>query len=374
MEQNTCAAKTERNYGIDVLRILSMLMIVMLHIMNQGNAFSIFDKGIARFSVMSLIYDVIMCATNCFGLISGYVGIKSEHKMSSFVLLWLRAVFYGILIVAVFSIFDPSRITRDVIRRSVLPITSNTMWYLTAYFGMFLFLPLINKALNELSNKQIKLIFISFILMLSVMSSVFGDIFMLGDGYSTIWLIVLYILGGCVARLDELNSISRSKAFGCFIAMVLLCWVIQLICKLLAVYFLEDEMSDFAPLFGTLLSYVSPAMLIEALALLITFKNVKISGKAQKIVLFLSQASFSVYIIHCHPLIWTYFNPTSFSVYRKLPIPLTAAAVIFTALVIYLVCSLADIFRDKLFRALKLRQRLAEAEKRLLERFGKDNV
>lgn len=374
MEKNTCTVKTERNYGIDILRILSMLMIVMLHIMNQGNAFSPIDNGIGRFSVMSFIYGVTMCATNCFGLISGYVGIKSEHKMSSFALLWLRAVFYGVLIIAVFLIFDPSRITRDVIKASVLPITSNTMWYLTSYFGLFLFLPLVNRALNELSNKQIKLIFISFILMFSVMSSVFGDIFTLDDGYSTIWLMVLYILGGCVARLDELNGISRSKAFGCFIVMILLCWVIQLLCKLFAVLVLKDEMFYPESISGKLLSYVSPAMLIEALALLIFFKNTKIGGKAHKIVLFLSQASFSVYIIHCHPLIWSYFTNSSFTIYKKLPVPLTAAAVIFTAAVIYLVCSLVDYFRDKLFKALKLRQRLTEAEKKLLERLEKNNV
>lgn len=351
-----------------------MLMIVMIHIMNQGSVFRFEDNGIVRFSVMSLIYDAIMCATNCFGLISGYVGIKSEHKMSSFVLLWLRAVFYGILIIAVFLIFDPSRITKDVIRGAVLPITSNTMWYFTAYFGMFLFLPLINKALNALSKTQIKLIFISFILIFSVMTSIFGDLFMLCGGYSTIWLIVLYIIGGCVAKLDELNSISRSKAFGCFMAMLLLCWLIQLLCKLLAVFFWEDEISYFKSIFDMLLGYVSPVMLMEALALLIFFKNTKISVKAQRIVLFLSQAAFSVYIIHCHPLIWPYFKYASFSVYRKLPVPLTAAAVIFTAVVIYLVSSFVDIFRDKLFRAIKLRQRLAEAERKLLERLGKENV
>ena len=38
MEHTNAKPTTERNYGIDLLRILSMFMVVVLHILGQGGA------------------------------------------------------------------------------------------------------------------------------------------------------------------------------------------------------------------------------------------------------------------------------------------------------------------------------------------------
>ena len=82
----------ERNYGIDLFRFFSMLMIVILHVLGHGgvlhNGNSFVDK--------TLIYFLeIMCivAVNCFALISGYVNFNKKFSIKRLLYLWLQCFF-----------------------------------------------------------------------------------------------------------------------------------------------------------------------------------------------------------------------------------------------------------------------------------------
>ena len=67
--------KDSRNYGVDLLRIVSMLGVVTLHILGHGglldNAGSFFE-----FSALYFLQTLVQPAVDCFILISGYVGYK----------------------------------------------------------------------------------------------------------------------------------------------------------------------------------------------------------------------------------------------------------------------------------------------------------
>ena len=64
--------KTERNYGIDLFRIVSMIMVLVLHVLGQGHAIyaEVFS---ANFYTGWFLETAAYGAVNCFGLISGYL-------------------------------------------------------------------------------------------------------------------------------------------------------------------------------------------------------------------------------------------------------------------------------------------------------------
>lgn len=64
-----------RNYGIDLLRIVSMFMICILHVIGVwgGEASATLSLN---YNIAWLIECACDCAVNAFALISGYVGIK----------------------------------------------------------------------------------------------------------------------------------------------------------------------------------------------------------------------------------------------------------------------------------------------------------
>ena len=89
---NTISIKVERNYGIDLLRIISMIMVVVLHMLLQGgvldNANNLkFNNYTAWFLEISCL-----CATNVFGIISGYVGYKAKQKYAN--IFYMMRIFF----------------------------------------------------------------------------------------------------------------------------------------------------------------------------------------------------------------------------------------------------------------------------------------
>ena len=78
----------------------------------------------------------------------------------------------------------------------------------------------------------------------------------------------------------------------------------------------------------------------------------------------LAPASFSVYIIHAHPRIYAQFIEKAFSHYADYSMLGMIGAVLLTATVIYLICTVIDTLRSRLFQALRLRQRLTRLEEK----------
>ena len=69
--------------------------------------------------------------------------------------------------------------------------------------GLFFFLPLLNHGLRSISGREAVLAAVGLMLaVIAVPYSKFSQVILLGNGYSTIWLMILYILGGLMGRFE----------------------------------------------------------------------------------------------------------------------------------------------------------------------------
>lgn len=73
--------KGERNYGIELFRIFSMLMIVILHINMNGGLMGCFPNVDAKYTTLWFGETFCFASVNCYALISGYV--MYNHKSYS---------------------------------------------------------------------------------------------------------------------------------------------------------------------------------------------------------------------------------------------------------------------------------------------------
>ena len=164
--------KNGRNYGIDLMRMLAMLFVTILHVLGQGGILNGAEPRSANYWIAWFMEVGAYCAVNCYALISGYVGVNSKYKYSSVILLWLRVVFYTILITGIFSVILPEAVSLVHWKNAVFPVMTGQYWYFTAYFCLYLLTPFINKMIQEMSGKalgclSIILLFLSFIKLFS---------------------------------------------------------------------------------------------------------------------------------------------------------------------------------------------------------------
>jgi len=191
----------KRNPGIDLIRVITMLGIVYTHILFQG-------KGIFKYSKykneIQITHTLVFWHNNAFSLISGIVGYKST-KYSNLLYLWLCVTFYSVGIRYYYLLFKPGVRVNGELYKEYFPVIYKRYWYFSSYFGMFIFLPAINKGLQYLSKSELNLlvtsIFFIFVLWYNCINNRI-DVFLMNRGFSTIWLLCLYIIGVYIGKFN----------------------------------------------------------------------------------------------------------------------------------------------------------------------------
>ncbi len=320
-------------------------MIVLTHILGKGGLRDAVDgRGDAYFFIVWFMQIFAYVAVNCYGLIRGYIGLGSESKLSKIALLWLQVLFYTLVITACFALFGYQLDGNDWLG-AFFPVVTSQYWYVTAYFGLLVFKPLLDKGLRFISDKQLGQLVVGIFLVFSLVPALFNNKvleYSLSKGFGMTWLIILYILGAYLRRLD-LEKIKTSF--------------------LLALY-LFSSLITFLGMNGIgeiWFWYPSPSLVLASLAIFILFAKWKISGQGRlsALIAFFAPASFGVYLIHLHPLIEKHLLVDQFISLLGLEEWLLPLALFCLSFVIYLVSSLIERVRLWLFRRLKLREKLS---------------
>lgn len=351
---------SNRNYGIDALRMVAMLLVLISHILGCGGILEAAIPFSGQYEAAWLLQIIAYCSVNCYALISGYVGITAKYRYHNILLLWLQVVYYTIGITLISSILVPGSVPLSKWAKAALPVTSSYYWYFTAYFALFFFMPLLNMAINHLSQKQLGAVILSLVLVFSCLQTLFHrEIF--GTASNPWLLMILYIIGGYIRKYGLFSKSSLLKLFIGFLIMILLTW--------LTMFLIESDILHFLQPFGKnyLLEHTSPTILFGGIFLVLIFERLRIPFFFQKIIVFFAPAAFSVYLIHAHSFVWDYLLKDRFISYVSFPIPVEIALILLTAILIYILCSLIDMIRIFLFKQLKLKQRLAVLEEKYLK-------
>ena len=74
----------DRNLGIDLLKIVSMFMIVTLHILGHGGVLESSKPLTGSHYAAWFLEVAVYCSVNCYALVSGYIGYGRKHNYSNF--------------------------------------------------------------------------------------------------------------------------------------------------------------------------------------------------------------------------------------------------------------------------------------------------
>ena len=128
-----------RKYGLDLLKIISMINIINLHI-NLFLPYSNIKIKSLKFKPIYRLEAFSYWPVDAFGLISGIVGYK-KYKFLNMIYLWFIAVFYSLF----FSIilYYKSKIKKADLIVSFFPLGLKRNWYVNGYIFMYYFLPFV---------------------------------------------------------------------------------------------------------------------------------------------------------------------------------------------------------------------------------------
>ncbi len=286
------------NTGLDLLRIVSMLFIVAVHAVNWSGMSDIAQPGSSQFAVINLIRAITMPCVDIFALISGFVGYTETRKpvrTTGLLKLYLQVVTYGLLVSLVFQFVRPEMVSLKDYVLSFFPITGNLYWYYTAYFGLFLLMPVLNEGLRHTPKRTLCVAFAAMVAVFSAYSAV-CDRFKLDAGYTMAWVVLLYLMGGILKKCEIGKKIKPWTAFLGIAILTCITWLWKL-------YGLEFSVFGIEINRGILMPYTSPTILGASVLYVIGFSKIRFGKGMMRFAAFASPCVFSVYLVNGHQLV-----------------------------------------------------------------------
>lgn len=333
-----------------------MINVIILHI-NKYCLILTYNYKSPKFKSVWLLEIMSYWAVDCFGIISGIFGYK-KYKFSNIIYIWFLTLFYSTIFSFLLYYIEKNHNIKSVFINSFFPLLMKRHWYVNAYFYMYIFLPFINNGINNLKENIFRKIILFFILFYSIYNFIGAFIIgrnsypFLNDGYSTSWLLILYIFGAYLAKYKILNNIS---------SIYFIFWIILYLVSSLFTYeffyilLKKDKKNIPKKLF---MNYLSPTMLLQTISLIFIFFKLNIKNNiTKKIISFFTPLTFSTTLIHT--LIfrlkfkyinmffkWVFHFKSSYNFFKIYGL----------AIIIFILCSFIDYFRLKIFQLFKIRE------------------
>jgi len=354
----------KRQANFEVLRIVAMLMIITHHFLMYGGIFSNITPGNWKYYAFHIIEYSCLIAVNIYIMITGYFQIQSKVKMKKIIYMELQMIFYSVILYIISISFNKIEFNTITFLKTFFPFITKKYWFMTAYMGLYLIIPFFNKFVNLLNKKEYTNLLFLLLLLLSIVPSIFplNDIFDRTGGYSLIWFIVLYLLGGYIKLYLDSKVFLKRKLLLINIAVIFIQMIIRVIClNVKGVNLLKNYLS-----FSN--SYNNILLVIETVAFFLLFKQITVKNKyIEKIVLKISPLTLGVYLIHEHVIfkriIWDdILHPSRYLINWKIFLVL-----IIDVVLIFLTTCLIEKIRVIMFKVFKI-DRIVEKINKILNR------
>ena len=327
-----------RDSNIELLRIVSMLLVLGLHVnyLTIGNVTvgDVAENPSISFVRMEFESLCIVCV-NLYVLISGYFGIRIKKK--SIIGLLFTILFWQITLYITGVVHGRYDFDFNLLQKMIIP--GSPYWFVPAYLMLVLFSPILNSFVEKSDKKRLGKYIIAFL----VVQTVFGYIQpywkMFINGYSVISFIGLYLIGSYIRRYTakQGNSTKRYYAFYIIIATIATASAFLIFRYSDSAFILKNTDNWF------IVSYISPFAIAGAVCLFIAFTGTKIRNNI--FINRIAASAFPVYLIHIHPFTVTYFLKYADYIYKELDGIIYMIAIICYIISVYFICTILDQLR-----------------------------
>lgn len=329
----------KRNYSIDLLRIISMIMIVVLHMNSHGGVLQN-STGYQSY-IVQIVEAFCLVSVNVFVLISGYFLVDQNFRLSRLIFLLFEVFFYSWIIYGGLCLSGLVAFKPTEFIAVLFPVSFREYWFITSYVGMYLLSPILRWMVNRFNKWQ----HFMTIAVLLVITSFWHDLipmsfpFQVNDGYSLIWFVVVFLIAAYIKRYGlKIKRPLLVYAFSC--GLMFLSWIIM---DFIASHVqLIKELS----LRGNFTSYCSILNILGSVSLFSYFIN-REQNNGKRVIAFFSPLTLGVYLIHdnirLRDFLWSLLPQ---ELYGK---PLFLLVFILTPIVVFICCTAIDFGRKTVF-------------------------
>lgn len=319
----------KRDSRFEILRIISMFLIIMHHFVVHGIDISYISKHHAL--VLQLLSLGGKIGVNIFILIFSYFIIYKEFSLNKVFKTLGQVWFYSFIIFLFFKITNIHSFTLIDLLKIFFPIIFNSYWFVTMYIFIFICSYFFNDFVKTLDIKKYKTLLIcsSFILIIL-------PLFKIETFYNNItWFFFLYLLGGYLRRIENNLKISTLKSFIIAFGILFVGILIIIITYKKSTFYISKYIFDN-------IFYCNG--LIAVLFVLFLFLGIiKLKSKECKLINIVSKSTLAIYLIHDNFLVREYLWNDLFSAQKFACTKFYIQYCLLTVLIVFIVSFLIDV-------------------------------
>lgn len=326
---------SQRLSNMELLRIISMLMVLAVHIDGASLGLPAPDGDFASLSARDIwriaVESVAIIGVNSFTMISGYFGIRLRWRgVLSFL---FECIFYSVTIYIIDAALF-GRFSWNGWLESWMVLTHTDLWYVPAYFGLMLLSPMLNSGLDAMPRRTFQMVLGLFTVFNIWCGWWWGGEFN-PTGYTIVQLILVYMIARYIRLHVSLDDIRKRRA------VIMAVYAVSLV-----------AISATAVCMPSLMAYAynSPFVLLSTVCFFLIFLSFEFTSP---VINYMAGSAFAVYLIHKSPQVWgNMLRPFVRMLWDSLPLPLFSLAAIGIVLGLYLLAVVVDPIRRMLFKAI----------------------
>lgn len=277
----------ERQSNFELLRILSVVMVLVLHL--DGGALGIPEPmgDIASLDARDwwrlIVQSIAIIGVNCFTLISGYFGIKAHWR--GFMRFAFTCLFYSLGIYLALVVAGLIQWRWSDFADAAMALTHTDLWYVRAYVALYLLSPMLNEAIKTLDRRRYMWALLSIVALNVYAGWLWGGTFN-ATGFSVMQLVMMYLIGQYLGRYGLFRgNCDKAVVYVSIYVLSTVAFVVQaLYCETLRIF-----------------AYNNPFVIISSVAFFMWFSTMKFKSSVINVI---SASAFAVYLLHKNPYIW----------------------------------------------------------------------
>ncbi len=304
---------SQRQLHMELLRVLSMCMIVGLHLLSKGGILA--DLAGGDWGAWQPLYWALealcLASVNVFALFTGYYGGVSPFRSKKALALWAQILFYSLGTALVFWLAGalPSQ-AADTYHwlHYLFPVQMRHYWFATAYVALYLFTPFLEAALARMPRQALYAATALLLLFYSVIKSLLPVRLEIDSlGYDWSWLLCVYLVGACLRRWEgeDASSVAgrwwvRMQAWG-------FCWYLFCSAGIFGLWMLNrlvflrwGWMGEYFPVLS---GYNHVLNLASSCGLFCGFLGLRVPASWGRWILPAGASALGVYLLHEHILL-----------------------------------------------------------------------
>lgn len=210
----------KRNSNFELLRLISMYMIVFIH---ANMYLPYFCEGKARFFFNGLVNGICNIGVTCFVLISGYFGLRFNLK--KLLKMECMMISFSVIETIILYILMPQEMQGaallEQIVKTCFPIITRKYWFYSCYVCLFCLSGYINKFIELLKQDEFRKLLSILLLLFSVFPTIFYFEIIPDNGKGLVQMMLIYMLGRYLQKYG-LKILSKGKAIALFCGLWLI--------------------------------------------------------------------------------------------------------------------------------------------------------